>query len=149
PNEDVDVGTTASLRAFVTTNREHLDAARRALNLPSLVPVKYTIAMDHTAMTELRSLSRAFWAESKLAVSEGRLTDAARIDLETMQLGYRIAPGGLYVDDLVGRAVEAGGMMRLSAQINVLEAEDCRQFIHVLETNEASREPFGRIQSRE
>lgn len=84
------------LRAFVTINRERLDAARAALDLPHLVPVDYeTNNLDVKQFSDLRQLSRAFVNEGDLYALDKKTEAAAQCYVDTIRVARVIDEGGL------------------------------------------------------
>lgn len=139
------------IRDFVAANRQRLQKARAALELPHVVPVEYENAELHwvSSLQFLRQLARGLAAEGKVEALDGRPDAAAAIYLDVMRLGQIVSRGGLRIDALVGNALVGIGFSGLSEVRQSLSPETARRLIEALRRFEAEREPFEAVERRE
>ena len=119
----------AQLRPIVAANTPALILAKSALSNECRVTVEFTQAWSEKHLAELSSIKRlaqAMAAEGKLAEHEGRDQDALASYLEVVHLGDQADRGGVMLDELVGIAVEAMGLVELQKLSGRLDAKDAR-----------------------
>ncbi len=139
-----------ALRSFVISNRQRLQQARAALDLPHVVPVDYQSSdVNIEWIRDMRSLSRAFTGEGDLAVMENRFDDAAMHYLDVIRLGCVTAGGGLAVDWLVGIAIEGVDRSRLCSLLESIPPQTLPRLIAELQQLDASQEPADDALRRE
>jgi hypothetical protein len=151
PGSDATDSPTDELQDFHQRYENILIAARSALDLDCRVPLTFTDAdIDTDAMSAFRQLGRAFDAEGRLAAEEGRLDDAAAWHVDVIRLGCAKAHGGLYVDELTGRAIEMEfglkGLARLRAELSPQQRTELSRTLIDLEEH---REPIDAVLRRE
>jgi hypothetical protein len=139
------------LREFVDANRTRLKAAHAALELPHVAPVDYQSPdLPHLeAIQGNRQLARAFVNEGKLAALEGRPDAAASSCLDAMQFGQVVSRGGLFIDALVGTAIEGIGSTALCEIRGSMSPATSRRLIDALQRLDHDREPVTAITARE
>lgn len=141
-----------SLATIVIANSNALYAAREGLKLESQVPVQSSESYMKAHMRDVagfRSLAGAFSAEHRLAILEGRTSDAMTTALETVGMAFTSSRGGMTIDALIDVAIEAKAAGDLQALLPDLDAPSCRTAAAHLEALENQREPFDSITSRE
>lgn len=139
------------IRDFVAANRQRLQEARAALDLPHVVPVNYEDAELHwfNSLQGLRQLARGMVNEGKVAALDGRFDAAVSNCLDAMRLGRVTGQGGLYVDALVGVAIEGIGLSELCRGRQSISPKTARQLIDALQSLDAEREPPEAVARRE
>jgi hypothetical protein len=141
----------AEVKAFVEANKPALDRARVGLDRECLMPLENSLAglekrLD--ALGRTRSLSRLFQGEAIVAQAEGRVSDAARIDRDSIALGQAMTQGGMGNDVAVGWMVQSLAIVRLRRLKDRLPAETCRSLIRELESLEGRRVTLGAVRDR-
>ena len=153
PMQDVDEATPADCQAFAAANAPLLARARTALEGPSRCPVDYSMAAIGTSqlvnIQGFRELARAMAAETRAREAAGKRRDALKCDLGIIALGNEAGRGGLWVDDLVGDAVQWFGTGSMVKQLPTLSAADLSFLIPQLERLIAAREPVEFVVERE
>jgi hypothetical protein len=123
-----ETATYAQIKTFVTQCSAVYAPVRAALDKPCQVPVRLN-EEDFTkslgGVQSLRAISRALYAQGKLAAIEGRNKDAVRSYTDTIRLGRAAMRDGLFVDMLVGLTIECIGRDGLAKMRNALSAEEC------------------------
>jgi hypothetical protein len=139
------------LREFVDANRKRLKAAHAALELPHVAPVDYQSPdLPHLeSMQGNRQLARAFVNEGKLAALEGRPDAAVSSCLDAMQFGQVVSRGGMFIDALVGTAIEGIGFTALCEIRGSMSPATSRRLIDALQRLDNEREPVSAITGRE
>lgn len=139
------------IREFVAANCQQLQEARAALELPHTAPVRYEDAELHwfSSLQGLRQLARGMVNEGKVAALDGRPDAAAAIDLDVMHLGQIASQGGLYVDSLVGGAIESSGVSELCKIRQSISPKTARHLVEALKRLDARRESLEAVAQRE
>ncbi|MBN2579275.1 MAG: hypothetical protein JXB10_09815 [Pirellulales bacterium] len=131
------------IKPFVVKYRSNLDKAHAALQRSCQNPLRYHWSdLDTPNISWTRNLARAFADEGKLAHQEGRDADALKIYLDEFRLADAASRGRLFVDFLVGLAIDNIGSQGLLEIRHSLSAEQCREVIDTLRKIEAGREPL-------
>jgi hypothetical protein len=144
--------TTSEVAALVAKNRSALDELRRALALPSAVPVQMNQAWMQTHFMNLKNLKAAATAmdsEAFFLRQQGNLTGALDESLDMMRFGKAIARQGLLIDFLVGGACEMMASSRMTNLLTTLNAADCHRAALALEQQDARRESLEDITRRD
>ena len=100
------------LATIVEQNRPTLDLVREALEQPISVPVDWSAepgsagALRLNSIQSLRSLGRAFAAEARQHMVDGKPSAAAYTALDCFQLGVKSGQGGLMIDYQVGLTIQ-------------------------------------------
>jgi len=84
-------------------------------------------------LSSVKRLGLLLSAEGRLAETEARYDDAAKIHLEVMRFGQASAHRGLMIDKLVGVGVENIGMAGMTRITSHLDTQSCRATIAILE----------------
>ena len=106
---------TAQWKTFVSQCGPVYAPVRAALDKPCQVPVRLNsedFAKSVAEVQSLRGLSRALYAQGRLAAMEGRNKEAIRSYTDTIRLGRAAMRDGLLVDMLVGITIEGIGPRR-------------------------------------
>ena len=129
------------LRAWIELNREPLRIARGYVGKRSQVPLIYSAELDEQfeRVSAVRQMARVLQAEGELALAENRRADASRSFLEIAQLGPSIGRGGIWIDVLVGVAIESMGLDGLQRSRTGMGAEDLRDAIAILLETDKTR----------
>jgi hypothetical protein len=136
------------LRELVGANSNALQMARAGLGKKIQVPVEFSISYitNHTSsLLGIRAMGHLFVAESKVAESEKRFQDGANSCLDAIRVGIECRSGGLFVDALIGIAVENLGTTQLEHFVDSLDAKSCREIAKTLEDLDAQKQSWGQI----
>ena len=149
---DFDATKLEDLRAQTAKNSGALQAARTSLPEDCAVPLQFSQNWAGQHLPELanfKRLAQAFVAEGLLAAMENRPSDAAKSYLDTIRLGHKSARGGVFIDQLVGTAIEAMGVSHLQKLVDQLDAKTCRETAATLETLDAQRQTWNEVLQQE
>lgn len=150
PNQDFESASRKQLRALMLDNARQLADARRLVRLPGGVPVNYSSSdLNHDSVQALRSLARGIAAEAKLALDTRQVPESARAGLDIVWLGQRTGEGGVFIDALVGLAIESFGAFRIRQTVGKLDRATRESLIQELLLVDRNREPFDGIANRE
>ena len=141
-----------ALRALVATHAAALRLVRAGLAKACRMPPYFLNATNSQHLDEVatfKRLAQAFSAECRLARLESRIPDAQAAALDCCHFGQKATTGGVMIDALVGLAIEAIGLARLSELQNDLDAKCARQAAQALEALEARQESLDTIFARE
>lgn len=134
--------------AFATTafakHGEALALARLGLGRESRVPLDYsaTSAIKLVELSAIKRVAFAFIAQGRLAEIESCKADAAEIYMDLIRLGHEAARGGIIIDSMSSRNIEAIGLAYLEKLIPKLDAKCCREMASALEIiDERSESP--------
>jgi hypothetical protein len=142
----------AQVRKIVATNAAALAIARAALSNQCRVPVQFTAAFNSNHGSDLapiKFLARAFIAEGRLAEMENRPADAAKSYLDTIHLANEAARGGLFIDALVGIAIEQIGREHMQKLVPHLDAGDCRETAASLAALDSQAQSWDELMQQE
>ena len=139
----------AELRAALATTAfaklgEALALARLGLHRECRVPLDYSLtsATHDGDLSALKGVARAFTAQGSLAEMESRTIDASESYLDLIRLGQESARGGVVLDSMHGRTLEAMGLGYLGKLVPKLAAQSCRKLASELESiDERSESP--------
>ena len=139
------------LKAYVSANQQSLNEARNYIAKPSRVPLIYDKNLEIALQREpkLRQLARLIFAEGELALQEKRFDDAARAYLDLNQFGPAIGRGGIWLDVLVGVAIETMGQTGLRRAVPGMSQAKLREALKVLREVDDSRETFANVKNTE
>ena len=152
PTQDVEIAGGAACRQFVRDNAMTLADVRKALRLPSSVPIvcgPEFVASQLPHIQDFRVLARALAVEAKAARIEGQHGQAANICLDLLDLGRVTSTGGLLIDELVGIAIKGVGLGELVPLVGQLDATELAEIGRRLEQADDGREPIGEILARD
>ncbi len=152
PNQGkFDEASLEALKAYVQEHLKTIEEVRGGLGKPARVPLIYnsdlTKAMDR--VQNLRRLSRLVQANAVLAARENRHDDAARLYVDLVRLGPMIGQGGLWIDVLVGVAVESIGQAGLQKEVPHIGKERLRESLAALRETSNGRETFAEVKNTE
>ncbi|QDV32963.1 hypothetical protein [Tautonia plasticadhaerens] len=137
------------LRVWVADNREALDLADHALDLPSGVPLTYTQADLQASMEDLgplRTLGRLMLADARVALAEGRAGDASRRSIDAIRFARKATRNGLLLHALTGVAIEEGvGLEGLRLGLEQLDEAQCREAARDLLELDRSSPPIEEV----
>ncbi|NLE38985.1 MAG: hypothetical protein GX621_13260 [Pirellulaceae bacterium] len=136
---------------FEQQHRELFVEVRKAIDLPSCVPVRYDF-QDMERMSDVsstRQLGRGLRVNGKALHIQGSHAEAVQSHVDIIRLGRSVGRGGLIVDWLVGMAIEGIGTHALSADRNQIPAAQRRQLIETLQKLGEDGEPPELVQRRE
>ncbi len=132
-DEEADEYTVDEKRSIVERNSEALRMLRGGFEHEFLVPSGFLVPPDLmpsdseiTAKFGCRRLAQLLRMESELRSAEGDPAGAMSSLLDAIHLGSDLPRGGLVIDSLVGRAVEAIGLSQSGEIIDRLDAESAR-----------------------
>jgi hypothetical protein len=124
--------TRAQWKTFVTQCGPAYAPVRAALDKPCQVPLRLNsedFANSVAAVQSLRGLSRALYAQGRLAAMEGRNKEAVRSYTDTIRLGQAAMRDGLFIDMLIGITIEGIGRNGIAKMRQSLSAEECRTLL--------------------
>ena len=143
------------LAAVVAHNEPALQLARKALAKECMVPLDWSagatwVDQDYLdKCSEMRSVARAFAAETRQASMLGDSDTAIRCGIDNFRLGRVSANGGLNVDWLVGQAIGSIGRRILREQIEQCSEAQCQQIMEAVEKQEPYLESPSQVLQRE
>jgi len=149
------IGTNASIeecRAFLLTNRAALERGRAGLNRACWVPTDSSTTWrgrQNAEMMATRILTRAFCVEGNLARMEHRPGDAATSYLAAVNIGARLAHGGLIADGYTAMFSVGEGELEIAKGMQDFGPTLSRQMISELEHAQAEEEPSSEIEIHE
>lgn len=144
--------TSNQLAGLVATNEAVVRAVRKALSLPSVVPVKMSdewLTSQMTNFMNLRGSANAMDKEASLALQRGDHTNAMALYRDQVQLGHSMMRGGLLINFLIGSATETWAVRRMTNVLSELNSEQCKQAARFLEEIDSQRDSFEEITARE
>ena len=140
------------LRELVAKNSGALQAARASLQEDCAVPLQFSqnyMSRHLLELADYKRLAQAFVAEGQLAGMENRPGDAVKSYLDEIRLGNKSARGGVWIDQLVGTAIEAMGTSHLQKLIDQLDAKTCHETAATLEALDAKRQTWNEVMQQE
>lgn len=144
--------TSNQLAGLVATNEAVVRAVRKALSLPSVVPVQMSLEWIDSQMTNninLRAAAKAMDAEASSSRQRGDHTNAMALYRDQVQLGHSMMRGGLLINFLIGSATETWAVRRMTNVLSELNSEQCKQAARFLEEIDSQRDSFEEITARE
>jgi peptidase M50B-like protein len=126
-----------------------LDRARRALELPCVVPLLPGKDTFDTELTAIRGLGKLFLLEGRLAESRGDCEAAARSYLDLLRLAAASTRGGLRIHRVVGDELESLGVQGLAGIAPKLSPESCASAARTIRALEIDREDPAAIVRRD
>jgi len=142
----------AQLRDLTTRNAEALQLLHAGLSNQCRVPVQFSVVYEENHVNDLvalRRLALTLAAKARLAEMEGHPGNAAESYLEVVHLGIESPRGGQVIDQLVGTAFEAIGVVGLQGLIGQLDAKTCREAAATMETLDAQRQSWNDVMLEE
>jgi hypothetical protein len=139
------------LQTLVDSNSNALQLVRSGLQMQSRVVLNYSPNSSAilNQLAGMKRLAQAFVAEGRLAEMENRPGDAAKSYLDAIHFGNESERGGVLIDEMVGTAIEAIGMSRLTNLVDRLDAKSCRETAATLETLDSQRQTSDEIMQQE
>lgn len=144
--------TSNQLAGLVATNEAVVRDVRKALSLPSVVPVKMSdewLTSQMTNFMNLRGSANAMDKEASLSLQRGDYTNAMALQLDQVRLGHSMMRGGLLINLLIGSATEAWAVRRMTNVLSKLNSEQCKQAARFLDEIDSQRDSFEKISARE
>ena len=151
-NFDQSTATRGQLQKAVDEVVGALQQARAGFSMEFVSPVDYSFGAELLALDQiqnLRTLARAFSAESRLGNLDGDYERALNSGLDAIQLGYQSRNGGLLVEALVGMAVTSVGSSSVYDIHDKLSAAQGLNAIRRIESAESTREPLEAVRHRD
>jgi len=142
----------AQLQAVTAANAQALALARTGLSKECRVPLQFTQAYSEKHLNDLAGLKRlaqAFVTEGKTAELENRPNDAVKSYLDTVHLANESSRGGVFIDELVGIAIEGIASSQLTNLVNKLDAKSCRETAVALEVLDTQRQTWDDVAQQE
>jgi len=144
--------TSNQLAALVATNEAVVRDIRKALSLPSVVPVKmsdeWRLSQAFRAI-DLKASVLAMDAEAYLWRQKGNYTNALALCLDQVRFSQGIMRGGIRISYRVGSACELIAVRRMTNLLSGLNSEQCKQATRFLEEIDSQRDSFEKIADRE
>lgn len=140
-------GTPEQVAVFVASNQPALERLRVGLSRPSVVPL-LTSSNLNAHMDELSGLTvlaRLVTGVAEGARSRQEWDRVVSASTEGIDLGIRIARGGVVLDQLTATSAENMARVPLEKSLSDLPAGPARQAAAALHRIDASREPFARV----
>jgi len=140
------------LAELIATNTEALQLLRAGMSNQCRIPIRFSLTylQDHlNDLAGLKRLAEVVAAEGRLAGLQGRPDDAARFFVDGVRLANESIRGGVFIDQLVGIAIEtinAEGLQKIAGQ---LDAKSCRVIAAALETLDAQRQAWDEVVQQE
>lgn len=144
--------TSNQLAGLVATNEAVVRDIRKALNLPSVVPVEMNekwMSSQATSGMNLRASANAMDVEASFWQQKENYTNALALCLDHVQLGHAMMRGGVMFNYLVGSAAETRAVRRMTNLLSELNPEQCQQAARFLEEIDSQRDSFEEISARE
>ncbi len=142
----------AQSEPFLAANRGALNAAREALRSRCSITLLYEESFRDgrgEVWESLRHLARAFALELAQVHALGRVTEAARIGLDILELANVLQRGGVIVDFLVGGGFRIVALDQLRRMRFQLEDGDRAMLIRELPRLDADRDLFADVVERD
>ena len=140
------------LRALVEAQTNALELAREGMKFDCRVSREYSTTYRSNHVIELAGLRRlapALAAEGKLGEMEQRTNDAAKCYLDMARLGVESARGGIIIDAMIGKSIDAMSRQLLGRLLGDVDARTCREIAETLEGLESHREAWKDIAERD
>ena len=144
--------TSNQLAELVATNEAVVREIRKALLLPSVVPVQMSeewITSQMTNNINLRAAAKAMDAEASSSRQRGDHTNAMALYRDQVQLGHSMMRGGLLINFLIGSATETWAVRRMTNALSELNSEQCKHAARFLDEIDSQRDSFEEITARE
>jgi hypothetical protein len=141
--------TDEEIRKILKANAKALVLARRGLSRECRIPPETVDSLGMEAMMILRQTAELFRLEGVLAEREGRTGDALRSDADLLEMGLRMARGGVSIHWMIGRAVRRQALGSIHGLEGKLSAKDCREAILRIQEAATRLEPIEEVEERE
>ena len=141
----------AGWRVFLAANPGVLKRTRLGLSragLANFADTQAGLATQLDQQSHIRSLSRFLLAAARMAQEEGRFPDAARLDLELLEVGQMTTQGSLAVAATVGWVIQEQALHQLRGLRDPLPPAQVRQIIARLERLDEQRTPIQALVDR-
>lgn len=138
----------AQLRQSAEQNRTTLQEARKAIQLPSAVPLEATPGWEDRHAADLKQFKRLalqFGIEGRTFMLDGRTNEAVACQIDILRLAHTLRRGGILVDGINGLILETVAVASLQSLLPQLPADTCRQTAQALEGLESQRESPARL----
>jgi hypothetical protein len=141
----------SNLQVLVASDSAALQLARAGLKKECEVPLDYSPAQTGmlNELASIKRLGQAFAAEARLEEMQGRISDAAKSDLDLIHLGNESARGGVLIQQLVGLALERMGASGLQKLLPQMDAQTSRDSAAALETLDGQRQTWAEVMQQE
>ncbi|MGE3312844.1 MAG: hypothetical protein AB7O66_22985 [Limisphaerales bacterium] len=143
--------TPAEIAAFVSANPAVLDRVRLGLSRESQVP-PYDPTRAQAHMDEIggfKALARLFAGVAEDALERKDWNRLVTSSTQGIDLGLRVAQGGVLIDQMVATAAEAVARTPLSKALARIPAEPAKKAARTLMELDATREPYLRVRLQE
>jgi hypothetical protein len=125
------------IRPFVEANQKCLELARVGLSRECLVPIEDTqdgLSNHFEASGRVRDVTRIFGLKARVLEADGRVSEAAEILGEVLELGQVATQGGMASDAQMGWVVQEIAIGRLRNLRDKLSVEDCKAILRDLDS---------------
>lgn len=144
--------TSNQLAALVATNEAVVRNIRKALSLPSVVPVEMSvewISSQSMKMMNLKASAQAMDAEAKLWWQKRDYTNSLALCLDQVRFSHATIWGGVLINYMVGSACETIAVRQMTNLLSELNSDQCKQAARFLEEIDSQRDSFEEITARE
>ena len=144
--------TLEQIAALVATNEPIVREIRKALSLPSVVPVQMNeqwISSLSRILPNLKAAAQAMDAEAKLGWQKRDYTNSLALCLDQVRFSHATVRGGVLINYMVGSACETIAVRRMTNLLSELNPEQCKQAARFLEEIDSQRDSFEEITARE
>ncbi len=142
----------AELRTFVDSNRTALDRARVGISRPGMAHFADTepgLGEHLDQSGQIRNISRLLAGQARLALDEGRTLDAARINLDVIEVGQTLSQGSAFAGATAGWVIQDQAIGRLRLLRDQIAPTAQRDLIARLAELDAQRVAVATVKARE
>ena len=150
--EDFEKLSDLELEVYLKECEPELTLLRQGLNLPSAVPVEFDanwITTQLPVMMGARNLGHALAVEAELFQRKGNLDQVVQSALDLVKLGLVVGNKGLAIDFMLGTACEIQGAGIITNSLEILDPDQCKAVIEILESLDSQRESLDSMFRRE
>jgi hypothetical protein len=141
--------TLAEKQAFLDENKAVLAQIRTGLTQTYYAPPVRSPSTLMPYYAKFRGMARLLRLEQQTRAARGDWNGNVQSGLDAVQMGAQIPRGSLLLGDLVGIAMQAIGRSELWADIEHLNARECRDAIARMQTIRALRRPTSEMLQEE
>ena len=144
--------TSNQLAELVATNEAVVREIRKALSLPSVVPVQMSeewISSLSRILPNLKASAQAMDAEAKLWHQKRDYTNSLALCLDQVRFSHATMRGGVLINYMVGSACETIAVRWMTNLLSELNSEQCKQAARFLEEIDHQRDSFEELFARE
>ena len=141
--------TSNQLAELVATNEAVVREIRKALSLPSVVPVEMNEQWISCLSPNLKASAQAMDAEAKLWHQKRDYTNSLALCLDQVRFSHATMRGGVLINYMVGSACETIAVRRMTNLLSELNFEQCKQAARLLQEIDSQRDSFEEITARE